>query len=99
MMNNYQNQFRQSANKKLSRDSQKDSAANQSKKETIELKGQVVETLPSATFKVELENGHTVLAHLSGKMRLNFIKVLLGDEVIVELTPYDLSKGRIIKRL
>ena len=68
-------------------------------KDVIELKGQVIETLPSATFSVELENGHTVLAHLSGKMRMNYIKVLLGDNVIVELTPYDLSKGRIIKRL
>jgi translation initiation factor IF-1 len=72
---------------------------NETNKDVIEVKGQVIETLPSATFQVELENGHTVIAHLSGKMRMNYIKVLLGDEVVVELTPYDLSKGRIIKRM
>ncbi len=69
------------------------------KKETIEIEGQVIEALPATTFKVELENGHTILAHLSGKMRVNFIRVLPGDKVLVELTPYDLSKGRITKRL
>lgn len=69
------------------------------KKEIIEIEGQVVEALPATTFRVELENGHTILAHLSGKMRVNFIRVLPGDKVLVELTPYDLSKGRITKRL
>jgi len=69
------------------------------KKEIIETEGRVIEALPSATFKIELENGHNVLAHLSGKMRLNFIRVLPGDRVLVELTPYDLSKGRITKKL
>lgn len=68
-------------------------------KEVIEIEGQVIEALPSTTFKVELENGHTILAHLSGRMRVNFIRVLPGDRVLVELTPYDLSKGRIVKRL
>lgn len=69
------------------------------KKEVIEVEGQVVEALPSTTFNIELENGHIILAHLSGRMRVNFIRVLPGDRVLVELTPYDLSKGRIIKRL
>jgi len=72
---------------------------NHKEKEIIEIEGQVVEALPATTFKVELENGHTILAHLSGKMRVNFIRVLPGDKVLVELTPYDLSKGRITKRL
>ena len=68
-------------------------------KEVIEIEGQVIEALPATTFKVELDNGHHILAHLSGKMRLNFIRILPGDRVLVELTPYDLSKGRITKRL
>jgi translation initiation factor IF-1 len=67
------------------------------KKEIV--KGKVIEALPELTFKVELENGRTVLAYVSGKMRLNFIKVIPGDEVMVELSPYDKNKGRIIKRL
>jgi translation initiation factor IF-1 len=62
-------------------------------------KGKVIEALPELTFKVELEDGRTVLAYLSGKMRLNFIKVIPGDEVMIELSPYDKNKGRIIKRL
>jgi len=74
------------------------STGGQAKKEVIRLKGEVVESLPSATFKVKLENGHEILAHLSGKMRLNFIKVLPGDLVEVEMTPYDLTKGRIVRR-
>jgi translation initiation factor IF-1 len=65
----------------------------------IEIKGKVDELLPSATFKVTLENGHEILAHLSGKMRMYKIRVLPGDDVIVEMTPYDLTKGRIISRL
>jgi translation initiation factor IF-1 len=67
------------------------------KKEVV--KGKVIEALPELTFKVELEDGRTVLAYLSGKMRLNFIKVIPGDEVMIELSPYDKNKGRIIKRL
>jgi len=67
-------------------------------KETIEVEGRVVESFPNATFKVELENGHTILAHISGKMRMNFIRILPGDKVTVEMSPYDLSKGRIIYR-
>lgn len=63
------------------------------------LKGRVIETLPDATFRVELENGDKILAYLSGKMKINFIKVIVGDLVMVELSPYDKNKGRIIKRL
>ncbi|OGY85942.1 MAG: translation initiation factor IF-1 [Candidatus Kerfeldbacteria bacterium RIFOXYA2_FULL_38_24] len=69
------------------------------KKGCIEVKGKVTEQLPSTTFKVELENGHEILAHLSGKMRMYKIRVLPGDEVMMEMTPYDLKKGRIISRL
>ncbi|MFP4465738.1 MAG: translation initiation factor IF-1 [Candidatus Goldiibacteriota bacterium] len=69
-----------------------------SKEDLIEAEGSIIEPLPNATFKVELENGHRVLAHVSGKMRMNFIKLLPGDKVTVQLSPYDLSKGRIIYR-
>ncbi len=68
------------------------------KEEAITVEGTVVETLPNAMFRVELENGHRVLAHISGKMRMHFIKILPGDKVSVELSPYDLSRGRIIYR-
>ncbi len=68
-------------------------------KETIEFEGTIVESLPNAMFKVKLENEHMVLAHISGKIRKNFIKILPGDKVKVELTPYDLTRGRIIYRL
>ena len=64
----------------------------------IEMEGVVVEPLPNAMFKVELDNGHKILAHISGKMRMNFIRILPGDKVIVEISPYDLTKGRIIYR-
>ena len=67
-------------------------------KENIEVEGIVVEPLPNATFKVELENGHRILAHISGKMRMNFIRILPGDKVTIEMSPYDLTKGRIIYR-
>ena len=67
-------------------------------KEVIELKGKIVETLPSAMFKVELENGHTITAHVAGKMRKFYIRIVPGDSVTVELTPYDLTKGRITYR-
>lgn len=67
-------------------------------RETIEVEGTVVEPLPNATFKVELENGHKILAHISGKMRMNFIRILPGDKVTIEMSPYDLTKGRIIYR-
>jgi translation initiation factor IF-1 len=76
-----------------------DSGEKGTKKEVIEANGIIAETLPSATFKVKLDNGHEVLARISGKMQMYSIKVLPGDKVTVELTPYDLSKGRIIKRL
>jgi len=68
------------------------------KEAAIKIDGTILETLPNATFKVELENGHKVLAHISGKMRMHFIKILPGDKVTVELSPYDLSRGRIIYR-
>ena len=68
------------------------------KDDVIEVQATVVETLPNAMFKVELENKHVVLAHISGKLRMNFIKILPGDKVTLELSPYDLSKGRIIWR-
>ena len=67
-------------------------------KEAIEVEGTVTESLPNATFRVELANGHRVLAYVSGKIRLNFIRVLPGDRVLVELSPYDLSRGRITYR-
>jgi translation initiation factor IF-1 len=66
------------------------------KEESIQVEGTVVEALPNAMFRVELESGHKVLAHVSGKMRMHFIKILPGDKVTVELSPYDLSRGRII---
>ena len=69
-----------------------------SKEETIQMQGEVVENLPNATFQVKLENGHMILGHISGKMRMHYIKILPGDKVTVELTPYDLSKARIIFR-
>lgn len=65
------------------------------KGDTIEVKGTVIEALPNAMFRVELENGHKVLAHISGKIRINFIRILPGDSVTVELSPYDLTRGRI----
>ena len=68
------------------------------KEEAIQMEGVVTETLPNTTFRVELENGHVVTAHISGKMRKNYIRILTGDKVTVELTPYDLSKGRIVYR-
>jgi translation initiation factor IF-1 len=68
------------------------------KENAIELEGTVVEPLPNAMFRVELENGHVVLAHLSGKMRMHYIRILPGDKVTVELSPYDLSRGRITYR-
>ena len=69
-----------------------------SKADVIEIEGVVVEKLPNAMFKVELENGHIVLAHISRKLRMNFIKILPGDKVTLEMSPYDLSKGRIVWR-
>ena len=68
------------------------------KEEGIQVEGTVVENLPNAMFRVELENGHKVLAHISGKMRMHFIKILPGDKVTVEMSPYDLSRGRIVYR-
>jgi translation initiation factor IF-1 len=69
-----------------------------SKEDVIEVEGTVVEALPNTNFKVELENGHQILAHISGKLRMNYIKILPGDKVKVELSPYDLTKGRITWR-
>ena len=68
------------------------------KQDAIEVTGKVLETLPNAMFRVELENGHRVLAHISGKMRMHYIKILPGDKVKIELSPYDLARGRIVYR-
>ncbi len=68
------------------------------KRDAIEVEAKVIEPLPNAMFRVELENGHKVLAYLSGKMKMNFIKILPGDEVTVQLSPYDLTRGRIVYR-
>lgn len=69
-----------------------------SKKDVIEVEGKVLEKLPNAMFQVELENGHKILAHISGKLRMHYIRILPGDKVTVEMSPYDLTKGRIIWR-
>jgi translation initiation factor IF-1 len=69
-----------------------------SKQDVIEVEGTVIEPLPNAMFRVQLQNGHKVLAHVSGKIRMNFIRILAGDRVMVELSPYDLSRGRIVYR-
>ena len=68
------------------------------KEDMIEMQGEVTENLPNATFRVKLENGHVVLGHISGKMRMHYIRILPGDKVTVQLTPYDLTKGRIVFR-
>jgi translation initiation factor IF-1 len=68
------------------------------KEKGVEVEGKVVETLPNAMFRVELDNGHEVLAHISGKIRMNFIRILPGDRVLLELSPYDLTRGRILYR-
>jgi translation initiation factor IF-1 len=72
---------------------------NSSNKNTLELEGKVIEQLPNAVFRVQLDSGQVILGHLAGKMRMNNIKVMLGDKVLVEMTPYDLTKGRIVRRL
>ncbi|MCR5523222.1 MAG: translation initiation factor IF-1 [Clostridia bacterium] len=69
-----------------------------SKQDMIEVEGTVIEALPNATFQVELENGHRIMAHISGKLRMNYIRILSGDKVTVEMSPYDLTKGRITWR-
>ena len=71
---------------------------NMSKEDVIEMQGEIVENLPNATFRVKLENGHIVLGHISGKMRMHYIRILPGDKVTVELTPYDLTRARIVFR-
>lgn len=70
-----------------------------SDKELIKMEGEVIESLPNTTFKVKLENGHEILAHISGRMRVNYIRLLPGDRVLLEMSPYDLTKGRITKRI
>lgn len=76
-----------------------DNKRHMAKEDAIQMEGKVVETLPNTTFRVELENGHVVTAHISGRMRKNYIRILMGDKVKVEMTPYDLSKGRITYRM
>ena len=70
-----------------------------SKEDVIQMQGEIIDNLPNATFRVKLENGHVVLGHISGKMRMNFIRVVPGDKVLVELSPYDLKRGRITRRV
>ena len=69
-----------------------------SKDDVIEVEGRIIEKLPNAMFQVQLENGHKILAHISGKLRMNFIRIIPGDKVLLEMSPYDLTKGRIIWR-
>jgi translation initiation factor IF-1 len=76
----------------------REKAANMAKEDVLQMPGEIVETLPNATFRVKLENGHVILGHISGKMRMHYIRILPGDKVTVELTPYDLTRGRIIFR-
>ena len=76
----------------------RDSVSRMAKEDTIQMQGEILETLPNATFRVKLENGHVVLGHISGKMRMHYIKILPGDKVTVELTPYDLTRARIVFR-
>ena len=78
--------------------SQKRGGKQLSKDDVIEVEGKVVEKLPNAMFQVELENGHQILAHISGKLRMNFIRIIPGDKVLIAMSPYDLTKGRIIWR-
>ena len=73
--------------------------SGKSNKDVIEIEGKVIENLPNAIFRVQLDSGQTVLGHLSGKMRVNMIRVLPGDRVVIEMTPYDLTKGRITRRM
>ncbi len=68
------------------------------KKDVLQVEGVVIETLPNTTFKVKLDNGHVILGYISGKMRMNYIKILPGDRVLIEISPYDLTKGRIVYR-
>src|SRR3569623_42654 len=75
-----------------------DRANRMAKDDVIQMQGEILENLPNATFRVKLENGHVVLGHISGKMRMNYIRILPGDKVTVELTPYDLSRARIVFR-
>ena len=75
-----------------------DKIKDMSKEDQIEMEGKVIETLPNTTFRVELDNGHVIIAHISGKMRKHYIRILTGDRVKVEMTPYDLTKGRITFR-
>ena len=76
----------------------KEKAASSGKEEGIQVEGTVIEPLPNAMFRVELDNGHRVLAHISGKMRMHYIRILPGDRVLVELSPYDLTRGRVVYR-
>src|ERR671914_806775 len=76
----------------------KEKAASTAKEEGIQVEGTVIEPLPNAMFRVELDNGHRVLAHISGKMRMHYIRILPGDRVLVELSPYDLQRGRVVYR-
>lgn len=82
----------------MNRESTLERAIRMAKKDTIRLQAKVTDALPNAMFRVELENGHKILAHVSGKMRMNFIRILPGDTVVIEMSPYDLNRGRIVLR-
>ena len=82
----------------LAKAKNKEKAASTAKEEGIQVEGTVIEPLPNAMFRVELDNGHRVLAHISGKMRMHYIRILPGDRVLVELSPYDLTRGRVVYR-
>jgi len=92
----YGNKGRDDSRLPIQREGEK--AANMAKEDVLQMQGEIVETLPNATFRVKLENGHVILGHISGKMRMHYIRILPGDKVTVELTPYDLTRGRIIFR-
>ncbi len=89
---------RKSKNTQRDQNKKKQPPQSQESSDTLEVEGTVIEPLPNAMFRVELPNEHTILAHISGKMRMHYIRILPGDRVLVEMTPYDLSRGRIIYR-
>ena len=91
-------QYESLLKKAISRELDSRPARAMSKEDVIEMQGEVLENLPNATFRIKLENGHVVLGHISGKMRMHYIRILPGDKVTVQLTPYDLTKGRIVFR-
>jgi translation initiation factor IF-1 len=92
------NSVNRQSEQRRKRDAKDDETAGMAKDDVIQMQGEILENLPNATFRVKLENGHVVLGHISGKMRMHYIRILPGDKVTVELTPYDLSRARIVFR-